>query len=156
VYDTLGIISPFTISTRTILRASWGENLDWDKPVLDKYITLWKVWLDGLFELPNFIKIPRHLGFGINTKIELHVFVHASTKVFVATVYARILGMREPKDFDKGVTARGENQNFFVKISLSLASKRCRAVDLVDEEMPLDKEKKVIFVINLDLLKERT
>jgi hypothetical protein len=39
---------------------------------------------------------------------------------------------------------------------LSLASKRCRAIDLVDEEMPLDKEKKVIFVINLDLLKERT
>jgi hypothetical protein len=45
---------------------------------------------------------------------------------------------------------------FFIKISLSLARERCRAVDLVDEEMPLDKEKKVIFVINLDLLKERT
>jgi hypothetical protein len=89
VYDTLGLISTFTISARTILQALWEENLDWDKPVPDKFITLWRVWLDGLFELPNFIKIPRHLGFGINTKIELHVFVDASTKVFVATVYAK-------------------------------------------------------------------
>ncbi len=121
--DTLGIISPFTISTRTILQASWGENLDWDQPVPDKYITLWKVWLDGLFELPNLIKIPRHLGFGINTKIELHVFVDASTKVCVDTLYARILGMREPKDVDKGVTARGENQNFLSRLVCHLQAK---------------------------------
>jgi hypothetical protein len=60
-----------------------------------------------LFELPKFIKIPRHLGFRFNTEIQLHVFVDASTKVFVATVYARILEMRNPKDLDKGVTARG-------------------------------------------------
>jgi len=44
-----------------------------------------------LFELPKLIKIPRNLGFGINTKIELHVFVDASTKVLAATTYARIL-----------------------------------------------------------------
>ncbi len=70
-----------------------GENLDWDTPVPDRFITLRKVWLEKLFELPKCIKIPRHLGFGINTKIELHVFVDTSTKVFAATVYARILEM---------------------------------------------------------------
>jgi hypothetical protein len=123
VYDTLGLISTFTISARTILQALWEENLDWDKPVPDKFITLWRVWLDGLFELQNFIKIPRHLGFGINIKIELHVFVDASTKVFVATVYAKILVMREPKNLDKGVTARGENQNFLSRLVCHLRVK---------------------------------
>ncbi len=93
------------------MQALWGENLEWDTPVPEKFISLWKAWLEELFELPNFIKIPRHLGFGINNKIELHVFVDASTKVFAATVYARILEMREPNDLDNGVTARGENQN---------------------------------------------
>ena len=108
VYDPLGLISPFTIRAITILQALWGENLDWDTPVPDKFITLWKVWLEELFELPKFIKIPRHLGFGSNTKIELHVFVDASTKVFAATVYARILEMREPNDLDRSVMQGGK------------------------------------------------
>jgi hypothetical protein len=43
VYDPLGLISPFTVRARTILKTLWGENLDWDTPVPDKYITLWKV-----------------------------------------------------------------------------------------------------------------
>ena len=107
----LGLISPFTIRARTILQALWGENLDWDTPVPDKFITLWKVWLEELFEIPKFIKIPRHLGFGINNEIEVHVFVDASTKVFAATVYAQILEKPEANDLDNGVTARGENQN---------------------------------------------
>ncbi len=43
VYSTLGLISPFTIRARTILQALWGENLDWDTPVPDKFKSLWKV-----------------------------------------------------------------------------------------------------------------
>jgi hypothetical protein len=31
--------------------------------------------------------------------------------------------MREPKDFDKGVTARGENQNFFPRLVCHLQAK---------------------------------
>jgi len=83
------------------------RKFDWYPPVPDKFITLWKIWFDEFLELPKFIKIPWHLGFGINTYIELHVFADASTIVFAATVYARILQLREPKDPDKGVTARG-------------------------------------------------
>jgi hypothetical protein len=44
VFDPLGLISPFTIRARTILQALWGENLDWDTPVPDKFINIWKVW----------------------------------------------------------------------------------------------------------------
>ena len=112
VYDPLGLISPFTVRARTILQTLWGENLDWDTPVPDKYITLWKVWLDELFELPKLIKIPRHIGLMENLKVELHVFVDASTKVFAATVYARILNRLEVDGFNESdVIARGENHD---------------------------------------------
>jgi hypothetical protein len=124
VFDPLGLISPFIIRARTIHQALWGEHLDWDTPVPDKFITLWKIWLDELFELPKFIKIPWHLGFGITTYIELHVFMDASTKVFPATVYARILQLQEPTDLDKGVTARGENQNHCIAVTLITAKAR--------------------------------
>ncbi len=43
VYDPLGLISPFTVRARTILKTLSAENLDWDTPVPDEYITLWKV-----------------------------------------------------------------------------------------------------------------
>ena len=109
VYDPLGLISPFTVRARTILKTLWGENLDWDTPVPDKYITLWKVWLDELFELPKLIKIPRHIGLMENLKVELHVFVDASTKVFAATVYARIFNQPEVDDFNESnIISRGE------------------------------------------------
>ncbi len=80
--------------------------------------------LEELFELPKFIKIPRHLGFGLNTEIQLHVFVDASTKVFAATVYARILEKPEANDLDNGVTARGENQNHCIAVTLITAKAR--------------------------------
>ncbi len=80
MYDPLGLISPFTIRARTILQALWGENLDWDTSVPDKFISLWKAWLEELFELPKFIKIPRHLGFGINTKVELQCLLTLARK----------------------------------------------------------------------------
>ncbi len=71
-----------------------------------------------MFELPKFIKIGRHLGFAINTEIQLHVFVDASTKVFTATVYARTLEMPETNDLDTSVDARGENQNHCIAVTL--------------------------------------
>jgi hypothetical protein len=41
VYNPLGLISPFTVRARTMLQTLWGENLDRDTPVPDKYILLY-------------------------------------------------------------------------------------------------------------------
>ena len=44
--------------------------------------------------------------------------------MFVATVYARILQMREPNDLDRSVTARGEDQNHCIAVTLITAKAR--------------------------------
>jgi hypothetical protein len=44
--------------------------------------------------------------------------------VFAATVYARVLEMREPNDLDNGVTARGEDQNHCIAVTLIMAKAR--------------------------------
>jgi hypothetical protein len=75
----LGLISPFTFRTNTILQVLWDKTLDWDTPVPYKFITPSKSWLDEFFELPKLIKIFRNLGFGNDTEVELHVFVDVNT-----------------------------------------------------------------------------
>ncbi len=44
--------------------------------------------------------------------------------VFAATVYARVLEMREPNDLVNGVTARGEDQNHCIAVTLIMAKAR--------------------------------
>ena len=44
-----------------------------------------------------------------NLKVELHIFVDASTKVFATTVYARIFYQPEVDDFNESnIISRGE------------------------------------------------
>ena len=75
----MGLISPFTFRTNTILQVLWDKTLDWDTPVPYKFITPSKSWLDEFFELPKRIKISRNVGFGNDIEVEFHVFVDANT-----------------------------------------------------------------------------
>jgi len=80
-----------------------------------------------LFELPKLIKIPRHIGVAENLKVEFQVFVDASTKVFAATVYARILNQPEVDSLNESdISARGENHDQGHVIAVTLITAKAR------------------------------
>lgn len=126
VYDPLGLISPFTIRSRSLLQSLWKENLTWDTPIPETYMTSWNQWLSEMFLLPEKIAIPRFLKFKSNRKVELHVFADASTKVFATCVYARVVcsktsvsnNLRQTRN-----TSRGENSEV---IDVSLVTAKAR------------------------------
>ena len=60
VYDALGLISPFTVRAKMMLRKRWGQQrrLDWDDAILDHLRHEWITFFEELFQLEN-VSIPR-------------------------------------------------------------------------------------------------
>jgi len=96
-YDPLGLISPFTVKSRSILQELWKEELTWDQSIPDTFQKQWNDWMEELFQLSNLIQIPRFLQFKSSRIVEIHVFADASTKVFATCVYARVLEFKTQK-----------------------------------------------------------
>jgi hypothetical protein len=54
VYDPLGFVAPYVLYAKHILQDLCREqNLDWDDPVTDEYLTRWTDWLDHLPSLKD-------------------------------------------------------------------------------------------------------
>ena len=125
VYDPLGLISPFTVKSRSILQTLWKEDLKWDDTVPLTYMTRWNEWLEELFKLSALVKVPRFLQFTSDRKIELHVFCDASTKAFATCVYARVLeGTKKTSKKKKSENAREEDSGKVISVLLITAKAR--------------------------------
>ncbi|MGV0982897.1 MAG: hypothetical protein ACOYB0_11175, partial [Polynucleobacter sp.] len=125
VYDPLGLISPFTVKSRSILQTLWKEDLKWDDKVPLTYMTKWNEWLGELFKLSALVKIPRFLQFTSDRKIQLHVFCDASTKAFATCVYARVLeGPKKTSRKKKSENAREEDSGNVISVLLITAKAR--------------------------------
>ena len=89
VYDPIGLVAPFTVGVRLILKDIWRVNgQSWDdelpKDTVDRFLA-WCVELPRLAE----ITIPRSYFSGPSQHLELHMFGDSSQDVFSAVGFLR-------------------------------------------------------------------
>ena len=91
VYDPLGLISPFTVRAKMMLRKLWGqdERLDWDDAIPDHLGHDWITFFEELFQLKN-ASIPRCIKPRKSVEeLEFILFSDPSNEAYGAAAYVR-------------------------------------------------------------------
>ena len=99
VFDTIGLVAPFTVGARLLLKDIWrvsGQRWDEELPkdTVERFLE-WSVELPKLAE----ITIPRSYFSGTFEDLELHMFGYSSQEVFstVAFLRARVATSSDPQ-----------------------------------------------------------
>ena len=91
VYDPMGLISPFTVRAKIMLRKLWGQEkkLDWDDPIPERLRQEWAVFFQEPFQLEE-IAIQRCIkpDTAVGDPV-LVIFSDGSTAAYGAAAYAR-------------------------------------------------------------------
>ena len=92
VYDALELLSPVTIISKILLQELWKLQLHWESEIPDDLATQWRQWIGDLQLILNH-PIPRRLTTNSSPVVfqALHGFCDASTVVYGAVVYLRIM-----------------------------------------------------------------
>ena len=77
-FDPLGLISPFILLARKILKQTFEENLGWKDKLTGEMLESWQRWLSYLPDLEK-VTFPRHVPFTPDT--EIHVFGDAAANM---------------------------------------------------------------------------
>ena len=89
VYDPIGLVAPFTIKARLLLKDIWRlSGQQWDDNLPDDIVTKFLEWSNELSTL-NKITIPRSYFCQTVETIELHVFGDSSQDAFNAVAFLR-------------------------------------------------------------------
>ena len=89
VFDPIGLVAPFTVTARLLLKDIWrlsGQN--WDNTLPIEMMNRFKVWSLDLPKLCN-LTIPRSFFSGAFDQLELHVFGDSSQDVFSSIAFHR-------------------------------------------------------------------
>ncbi|XP_075256623.1 uncharacterized protein LOC142349095 [Convolutriloba macropyga] len=89
VFDPIGLVAPFTVTARLLLKDIWrlsGQN--WDNTLPIEMMNRFKVWSSDLPKLCN-LTIPRSFFSGAFDQLELHVFEDSSQDVFSSVAFLR-------------------------------------------------------------------
>lgn len=91
IYDPMGLISPFTVRAKIMLRKLWGleKKLEWDDPIPECFRQEWMFFFEELFQLEE-ITIQRCIQpvMAVGDP-ELVLFSDGSTEAYGAAAYAR-------------------------------------------------------------------
>ena len=89
VFDPLGIVSPFTIRMRLLLKSKWKENgQSWDKERNEENRHEFKKWASEMIHVNQMVLKRTHFETGVN-KVDLHIFSDASLKAMCMVAYLR-------------------------------------------------------------------
>ncbi|RLU17691.1 hypothetical protein DMN91_009927 [Ooceraea biroi] len=88
LFDSLGWLSPITITGKIIIQRLWKAQVDWDEPLSD---SLAQSWTELCHDLPciSSYSVPRWLHTLSTSVVELHGFSDASQNALGAVVYLR-------------------------------------------------------------------
>lgn len=88
IYDPLGLLSPFIITGKIIIKCLWRLKTTWDTPVNPELEKSFLNFKQGLSMFSNF-DIPRNIISKDFTLIEIHSFCDASMNAYAACIYLR-------------------------------------------------------------------
>ena len=86
LFDSLGFVSPITMSFKVFLQELWQHKLDWDEPLPDDLKTRWATIATSLQSIQTLPTYRPYLSSDAGCR-ELHVFVDASKKGYGAVAY---------------------------------------------------------------------
>ena len=91
IYDPLGLVAPFTIKAKILLRKMWGIKLDWDDSMPENMRKDWIEFFKELFEVADitFQRCIKPEGVDSQTKPTLIVFSDGSEQAFGTVAYIR-------------------------------------------------------------------
>ena len=87
-FDPLGVMAPFSVRAKPMLKSMWLGGPGWDQPVTEDVSKCWRKWLVELCQLEG-LSLPRAYGLSTPILYQLHVFCDASREAFAAVVYLR-------------------------------------------------------------------
>ena len=89
VFDPLGIVSPFTIRMRLLLKSTWKENgQPWDKKLNENNRHEFKKWASEIIHVNRMVLKRTYFESGVN-KVDLHIFSDASLEALCMVAYLR-------------------------------------------------------------------
>lgn len=93
-YDPLGLLSPITVSLKSLFQELCRSEVDWDTPLCKKQVECWKEVIKDMEET-SVIETPRCVLKDIDAadikSIQLHGFADASNIAYGANVYLRVV-----------------------------------------------------------------
>ena len=89
VFDPIGLVAPFTVTARLLLKDMWRlSGQDWDKVLPDDMIDRFSAWSSDLPKIGN-LTVASSFFSGEFDSTELHVFGDSSQEVFSAVAFLR-------------------------------------------------------------------
>ena len=89
VFDPLGLVAPFTVQARVLLKEIWRlHGQQWDDPLPESISKMFLDWCSGLPELQE-LTIPRAFFPLPIEEIDIHMFGDSSQEVFSAVGFLR-------------------------------------------------------------------